>query len=239
MSKDILNTIILASSFLALFGVAEVLYHFFKVRAEFTRKMVHVGTGLLSLLFPLMLSNHWFVLFLCVSFGFILVLSIKFNLLKSINAIDRESVGSLAYPVSVYMCYFAFRYLHGPYFIFYIPILVLAISDPIAALTGKRWPIGKYTVGEDTKTLMGSGMFFLSAFFVSLIIFYFTCQRSEYIDFSSNIFYFLAVSLVVALVSAVAEAFSRKGYDNITIPGSILLIYISIRFIYHYFVEGV
>src|SRR5438309_317623 len=110
MSKEILNTIILASSFLALFGVAEVLYHFFKVRAEFTRKIVHVGTGLLSLLFPLMLSNHWYVLFLCASFGLILVLSLKFNLLKSINAIDRESVGSLAYPVSVYCSYLAFDY---------------------------------------------------------------------------------------------------------------------------------
>jgi phytol kinase len=199
--------------------VAEVLYHFFKVRAEFTRKFVHVGTGLLSLLFPLMLGNHWLVLFLCMSFGLILILSLKFNLLKSINAIDRESVGSLAYPVSVYMCYFAFEYFQNQYSVFYLPILILAICDPIAALTGKRWPVGKYKVGMDNKTLMGSTMFFLSAFFLSFIV-YFVLSQVDYDYFD------LAYYLIIALVSATTEAFSRKGYDNITIPASILMVMI-------------
>src|ERR1700741_4724092 len=101
MSKDIINTIILACSFLALFGLAEFIYHTFKVRAELTRKLVHFGTGILTLLFPVMLNNHWLVLFLCGSFALILMVSLKFNLLKSINAIDRKSHGSISYPISV------------------------------------------------------------------------------------------------------------------------------------------
>ncbi|MBI3234471.1 MAG: phosphatidate cytidylyltransferase, partial [Bacteroidetes bacterium] len=59
MNKDIINTLILSGMFLTLFGLAEVLYHFFKVKAELTRKLVHFGTGLLTFLFPLILSSHW------------------------------------------------------------------------------------------------------------------------------------------------------------------------------------
>ena len=95
LDHNIINTALLASSFLALFGIAEILYHFLKMQAELTRKIVHIGTGLLTLLFPLMLSNHWYVLFLCTSFAAILLASLRLNLLPSINAIGRKSAGSL------------------------------------------------------------------------------------------------------------------------------------------------
>ncbi|MBI3239032.1 MAG: phosphatidate cytidylyltransferase, partial [Flavobacteriia bacterium] len=62
MTTDWINAAILSVSFLALFGIAELLYHFAHVKVELTRKLVHLGTGVLTLLFPLMLSNHWFVL---------------------------------------------------------------------------------------------------------------------------------------------------------------------------------
>ena len=143
MTTDWINTAILSASFLALFGLAELLYHFAHVKVELTRKLVHLGTGALTLLFPVMLSNHWFVLLLCGSFALILIVSLRFKLLPSINAIDRVSVGSLAYPVSVYGCYLVFQAEHQHFGFFYIPILTLAICDPIAALAGKRWPLGE------------------------------------------------------------------------------------------------
>ncbi len=223
MNDDFLNTFILASSFIALFATAEILYHALKVRVEYTRKLVHVGTGLLSLLFPLVLGNHWLVLFLCISFAGILILSLKFNQLQSINAIDRESVGSLAYPVSVYSCYLAYDYYDHNYIFFYIPILILAICDPVAALTGKKWPKGKYAVGKTSKTLMGSSIFFISAF---IICFFFFIQITglEYI-------FVLTGSVVVAMVAAASEAFTEKGYDNITIPASVVSILMLFHFV--------
>lgn len=211
MSSEILNAILLAAFFLVLFAIAEVVYHFFKVKAELTRKLVHVGTGLLTLLFPVMLKNHWLVLLLCSSFALILILSLKFNLLKSINAIDRESVGSIAYPISVYGCYLAFDYFHQQYIYFYLPILILAICDPIAALIGKRWPKGKFKVGEGYKTVMGSGMFFLSACILCLC----------WLSFEG--LQLITYSFLIALVSCITEAVSKKGYDNITIPLSVLI----------------
>lgn len=225
MSGDILNSIILASSFFTLFGVAEVLYHFLKVKVELTRKFVHIGTGFLSLLFPLMLGSHWPVLFLCAGFGVILILSLKFNLLKSINAIDRESMGSLCYPVSVYFCYVAYEHYNHIYVFFYLPILILAISDPIAALTGKKWPLGKYKINKDNKTLMGSSMFFLSSFLICII--YFGYARKDNTSSPFEYSFIFICSLIIGIVSSIAEAFSRRGYDNLTVPASVLFVMIS------------
>lgn len=213
MTKDLLNTLVLAACFLALFGLAELLYHRLKVKVELSRKIVHVGTGLLTLLFPLMLSNHLFVLLLCGSFAILLICSLRFKFLPSINAIERKSVGSIAYPVSVYGCYLAYDYFGETYFYFYLPILILAISDPLAALAGKKWPIGKYKIGHETKTLMGSSMFFLSALLLVLVFF-------KPSDASGNTG---LTRVLISLVATASEALSRKGFDNISIPASVLL----------------
>ena len=216
MSLEIINSIILSISFLLLFTVAEILYHKFKVKVELTRKLVHFGTGGITMLFPIMLGNQWFVLLLCGSFAIILITSLKFNLLQSVNAIERESHGSISYPISVYGCYLAYDYSHHNYIYFYLPILILAICDPIAALTGKKWPKGKYKIRNDNKTLMGSSMFFLSALTLS-IGFYFIFQGSDFI------YPILISSFLIALTTTVTEALSSKGFDNITIPIATLL----------------
>ena len=221
MSEDLVYALILAGSFLTLFGIAEILYHFLKVQAEYTRKLVHIGTGLLTLLFPLLLSNHWWVLVLCTSFALILILSLRFSLLKSINAIDRESVGSLAYPVSVYCCFLAYVHYNELAF-FYIPVLVLAISDPIAALMGKRWPWGKFSLGKNHKSLMGTGMFFASSLLVMVTIFW--IQGTALSSFK-----LVFELLIMAAVSAFVEALSGRGIDNLTIPLSLLLCLVAFQ----------
>jgi len=217
MSRDLLNTLILAGLFLSLFGVAEFFFHIVKIKAEYTRKFVHFGTGLLTLLFPIMLKNHWLVLLLCSSFAVILILSLKLDLLKSINAIDRVSVGSIAYPVSVYGCYLAYDYFGQRYAFFYLPVLILAICDPLAALFGKKWPWGKFKIGTENKTLMGALAFSVSAaLLIILLPLIFPFLTYEPIPF-------VYVILFVPLIAAVSEALSRKGTDNLSIPASVLI----------------
>ena len=58
MKNEILNTTILAFAFLMLFALAELFNHIsLGVRAELTRKLVHFGTGVLTLLFQVMLKQ--------------------------------------------------------------------------------------------------------------------------------------------------------------------------------------
>jgi dolichol kinase len=217
MSKEIINTLLLAGSFLFLFCIAEILYHKLKMKADNTRKIVHIGTGLLTILFPLMLRNQWFVLLLCGSFALLLLLSLQFNLLPSINAIDRITYGSLLYPVAVYCCYLAYNYFHNNLLFFYLPVLTMAICDPMAAFAGKRWSYGKFYVRHDRKTITGSSAFFLSSIVLTVLLFYFF----SYDNFQINV---LPIALLIASAATLTEALSTKGLDNITIPACVVLI---------------
>ena len=215
MSQNIFHTLILGGAFLLLFAFGELLYRKFKLRAEVTRKVVHVITGLLTLLFPPLLSNHWFVMALCGSFLLILLISIPFKLLPSINAVQRSTRGSFIYPIVVYCCYLLFSY-YDNYSLYYIPILILAICDPIAEMTGKTWPYGKYTIMGHTKTLMGSAGFFVAALLTTLFIIY----LNHNIESSRPLF----LALIVAFFTTIAEGLAQKGYDNLSIPAAAVAV---------------
>lgn len=231
--KELIHTSWLALTFLLLFGMAEVLYHFLKVKAEYTRKFVHFGTGVLTLLFPIYLNNPWLVLFLCGSFAIILLVSLKYKLLPSINAIERKSYGSLCYPLAVFFCYLFYDWYQmnpqatGGYLIFYLPILILAISDPLAALVGRKFPYGVYKVGCGYKTIMGSTVFFLSAFAISLV---FISGFSAIEPFNLRAV-FMAIG--ISLITTFAESISKNGMDNLYIPLSgTVITYLMLTFLH-------
>lgn len=215
MSPGMIHTLYLACCFLALFGIGELLYHKASWKAEATRKIVHIGTGLLALTFPVLLADHRYVLLLCSSFLVLLLLSIRWRLLPSINAIGRKSAGSLAYPFAVYGCYLVFDYYNHQYIYYYLPILILGLCDPAAAFAGKKFPAGKYSIRSESKTAMGSLTFFVTATILSFAFFAATTP-----SFSDG--YVILKCLIIALLAAFAEAVSSKGYDNITIPAAVL-----------------
>lgn len=232
MLNQIEITAIYSSAFLCLFALGDILYYFLKLKAETTRKFVHVFTGLICFSFPLFITTHWSVLFLTISFGLILIFSIRFNLLKSINAVDRKTAGSYLFPISIYVMYLSYAFLGrgssdavnitwestyalqgilsdtaGIYY--FLPLLVFSISDPLAAIVGHRWPFGKYSVKTDGKTLAGSLAFFVSAFIVSLL---FTTHQFASLSYS------ILIALLIALATTAAEGVSQKGFDNLFVP---------------------
>jgi len=220
---ELIRTLAYAGFFLILFGIAELLYHCGKVQVEITRKIVHLGTGLITLSLPLFLETHWSVLILAVSFVVVLGISKKLDLLKSINSIDRFSRGSVLYPIIIYVTYWTFTLFDDVLF-FYLPILILAICDPIAALTGKRWPLGKYTIWNETKTIMGSGCFFLSCFVLTFI--FAIPLRDNWIEIAM-------ITLFISLFTTLAEAFSQKGWDNLFIPLTVTATLLASQYLFH------
>ncbi|HXC05937.1 MAG TPA: phosphatidate cytidylyltransferase, partial [Bacteroidia bacterium] len=133
------------------------------------------------------------------------------------HAIDRQSYGSFAYPVAVYVCFLAYQYSGNNLLFFYLPVLTLAICDPLAALCGRRWPRGPYRIGQGHKSLMGSSMFFLSSTLLTLLF----LARMSVIAGSLPM---LGMAVTVSLTATLAEAFSGRGLDNVTIPLAVLFI---------------
>ena len=213
----------LSGSFLALFLIAELLYRFAHVRAEYTRKLVHACTGLLTLLFPLFLVEIWQVLVLCGSFLALLLLSLRTGWLPSINAVERKTAGSWLYPVIVSLCFIFYRNmsgvdqpLFGPLYYFYTPLLLLAFCDPVAALAGGYWR-KRHPETAPGKTFAGSFSFFGLAAII--------CIASS-ATFTRHLLpsgYFVATGIAIAYATTLVERFSDGGWDNFTIPAAAML----------------
>lgn len=211
MNQELIHCAWLSASFLALFAIGELLYHVFHVQAEFTRKWSHIGTGILTLLFPIFFTSHWYVLLMCSSFALLLILSIRYGFLKSINAVERETVGSICYPLSVYIAFLVYEW-QGSILTFYVPILILAIADPMAAFVGKTWPWKPFHLFGQSKTMAGSMAFAITAFFVVFSLVYPVWVS---MNFDSKYLFSL---IGLAIWSSAIEAISAKGWDNLTIP---------------------
>lgn len=228
MMQDWLILFELSMLFVALFIAAEILYHVSNVRAEYTRKIVHTGTGALTLLFPVCFHHLWQVIVICTAFLILLTGSMRLGFLKSINAVNRKTSGSILYPVIVVLVFAFYMYVqHQPLIFdrllyFYLPILLMAICDPIAALAG-GWYKRSHPLSVG-KTWAGSVSFLIVAFLLSLILYnIFSIQLS-------SVYVFLCAA-VTAVITMLAERLSSKGWDNFTIPAVVVVFLYSIELI--------
>jgi dolichol kinase len=206
MTPILFTFIALSACFLALFAFAELLYRVFNVQAEYTRKIVHIGTGILTLLFPMYFTSTWQVTLLCITFLAVLYISERIGLLPSINNVGRKTVGSLLYPIVVIIV-FAFYRFNGLLY-FYLPILAMAIGDPVAALVGN---VAKHET-KGTKTNKGTISFFIVVSVVSAMLMY-VLNDERY-----SIGELVAFAIPLAVLTAIAERVTGGGWDNFTIP---------------------
>lgn len=197
----------------------ELYYRRLKVKGEITRKFAHFSATLATVPFPYMFSTHWHILVLALLFFALLFVTQYSKKLKSIHDIERKSIGSYLLPLSIYLTFLISYWLENN-ILYIMPMLILAICDPVAAIMGinfkklnGRIKIFGYKLN---KTWYGTTAFLLSSFAISIIALYF--YRGV---FDLKTFW---LSIVIAVVSALAELMSWRGSDNLSIPLSVVLI---------------
>ena len=211
----VLSLGIFAFSFLCLFGVGEILKEKLKIESEYTRKLIHLITGLIVLLFPFYFSNPISVFLLCSSFLILLSMSKKHKMLNSINGIKRKSYGSEYYPISVFICFLVYYFQQNIVY-YYLPILILAIADPLAAIVGMKTQFIKFKLGGEYKTIGGSIAFIFVALIITTLTFY-----------SLDLKVTIGSVLIISIITTMVEAISKKGSDNLWIPiSTIISIYL-------------
>ncbi len=216
------NVLIISLAYLAgislLLLLNEVNYRWFRIKGEYTRKMAHVVATLATLPFPFLFSSHWYVLVLAALFFGVLWFTQKSQHLNSIHDIRRKSYGSFLLPVAIYVTFLIYTNTGNPV-MYILPITILAICDPVAALAGmsvKRYNRKLTLPGHNSqKTLIGSLAFFASSALISAVVLFWS-QSSE-----PNTIYRMVIA--IALFSTLAELFSWRGSDNLTIPLSVQL----------------
>lgn len=216
MASQIVLTLIFLIAYILLLVFNEMIYKRLGMKGEITRKFAHFTATLSTITFPYLFDDHWYVLALSVITFILLFVSHAYKYLKSIHDIKRISVGSYMLPVAVYIT-FLISFKLEERLLFILPMLVLAICDPIAGILGinlqqynHRIKIFRWKL---QKTWLGSLSFLISCFTISIIALFF-----YYEVFDLKTFW---LALIISITGTLAEMLSWRGTDNLVIPLSV------------------
>lgn len=221
MVNQIALTLIFLIAFILLLTFTELTYRRLGLKGEITRKFAHFAATLSTITFPYLFTDHWYVLILAIFFFLLLFISRHGTQLKSIHDIDRKSVGSYMLPAAIYLTFLIYIKTGEDEKLFFIlPMLVLAICDPVAGILGLNFQNHNHRINvfgtKLKKTYLGSGSFLISSFIISIFALYFNRMI-----FDLKTFW---LALGIAVLSTMAEMFSWRGTDNLFIPLSVLLM---------------
>ncbi len=188
------------------------------IGCELRRKTLHIVVGLAALLFPLMLTETWMVI---GALSLVVAWMLSVRHVPALNSLfgcvlhsaGRKSHGEIWFAIAV-----AGLLLSSPEnpALYVVPILVLTVSDALAAIIGRSWPAGRMTGLAKGKTVSGSCAFFLSAFLISVCaVGIFTVLPGSRV---------LVISIAVAGLTCLTEAVCSRGLDNLAVPAVAWLI---------------
>jgi phytol kinase len=183
-----------------------------QLKTQFIRKLTHIVTGLIGSSFPFYLTLNQ-IITLSVLF-FILMFVAKLKKMLVLNNIERVSWGEVYFPISVGICALISLPEHTSAFV--AGILTLTFSDSLANIVGSTYPIKKFTMNGQTKSVGG----FLACFLTSLVLFAILLQPS------TGSWYLIPV---FALAVGLVEFVSTHGTDNITVPVAATLLSLMLK----------
>lgn len=208
---DLVPTLLFGLTLLVFVGVGEAM-RALGVRAEVSRRFVHAATGLAVAFCPAFFSSPVGIYVLAVLFVGVNVIAVRRKLFLGMHGIERETWGTVAFPLALIAALFLCWTLDtGRVYILQTAFLVLAVSDPLAAWVGERWPKGAYRVNGQTKTLAGSVVFVASA--AGMVATGWVLWGPE-VDGLGVV---VAGAVVAAGLATAAEALGTKGWDNLWI----------------------
>lgn len=218
MKQQLLVTGSFALGFLFILYLSEYIYQRLRIQPEYTRKFAHTSACLGSLLFPLWIHSHWYILLLGLIFFLVLYLTKRQKKASSIHGVQRQTMGSYLLPAAIYLSFFLQeQFQHELYFI--LPILILGISDPLAGALGTAFRKNTREIHlfglSLHKTYLGSSAFLLSAWMITML-----SLSAWGWPFGKSLY----VSLLLAFVATMVELISSRGLDNLTVPLSVIFL---------------
>lgn len=207
LAGELVRLALVLAAYGALFAVAEAWRRRFAPPVEWTRKLVHLGGGVVSATFPWLFAHTWPVLVMAAGALAVFAIGRRSGALRSVTAVERSSRGEAWFPIGVALLFLVARQDR----VFWIIALsALVLSDTAAALIGRSYGRLGYRVGEDRRSLEGSGVFLL----VTFLAVHATLLLATPIDRAAS----LLVAAQIALLVTSFEAISMRGNDNVVVP---------------------
>ena len=161
--RDLPSAVAIIAAFALIFGFAEAWRLWRHPPVEFTRKFVHVASGVVAISLAWLIESPITLALLCAGFAIVLGVTQRLGLLQSVHAVARRSLGGVYSPLAIFATFWIGTSTGHPEF-YVIAILVLAVSDSLASLVGSNYGVMTFLVQDDRKSVEGSLFFFITTF---------------------------------------------------------------------------
>jgi len=179
--------------------------------AEHTRKLAHVGSGLIAAAFPWLFSSALSVGVVTGGFAVFMAVTDRQGLLLSVHAVARRTSGGAFFPCGVALAFLASA-RPAP---FVSAMLVLAVGDAAAALVGRRYGRHAHRFGCAVRSVEGSAALFLT----TVVVVTSALRILDRLPPAGA----LAWGLAVAALATMIEIAAQDGSDNLLLPVAVAL----------------
>lgn len=211
-----LGFILCLAYILTIIGVAELLRRRRGYDSGFTRKVIHIGVGMMIWLVPFLFTTPWPFVVACVMFMIINLIDWRYGLIGSMQSRHRSNLGTVYFPLAAAVV--ALIFWDAP------PLMVAALmpltwGDGIAPVIGAAYGRRVYRVHTSTRTVEGSAGFFVAGFIFTWLALWVMPGTPEISPVGA-----ILPALVIMAVTTVIEAFSIWGLDNLTVTAAAIII---------------
>ena len=177
---------------------------------ELSRKILHIMVGNIAFILPIFETKEIMAFIAAGPFIFFTFLMSPYTPIKSIRgktSTAGHGMGLVYYSITwTILAYLFFNDM----VVIAIGILAMSYGDGFASIIGVRYGKKKYKIFGDEKSYIGSIAMFVFTFFTFLIaILYYNISISIYLIF---------ILLFIALIAALVEGLTPRGFDNLSVP---------------------
>jgi dolichol kinase len=191
----------LSVGYLVVVLAIEILKRKRKVSSEITRRLIHIFSGVYTVLDYFLLPAAWLIALITLSL-IVMAISQRYGWFSSIHDVKRRTYGEIFLPIGTLLTY---AISQGRPEIFIPSIFIMTFADSFAGLTSDL-------LKKERKVFQGSIVFFVVAFLLLV----------ENTDLS------LGHIWLAALVVTLVERFSPLGTDNATVPVATALLLLTL-----------
>ncbi|MDA0242545.1 MAG: hypothetical protein OT477_03950 [Chloroflexi bacterium] len=200
----------------AIIGTAELLRRQRGYSTDFTRKVVHIGVGMMSWFLPFLFDNPWPFVAASAVFVVINFLDWRYGFFLAMASKDRHNLGTVYFPIAAAVV--ALIFWEQP------PLMVAALmpltwGDGLAPVVGRAYGRHPYTVFGHTRTYQGSLGFFVGGLLFTWLALWLMPGGPDISPLMA-----LSAAVVISLATSLTEAVSVWGLDNLTITAVAILI---------------
>ncbi len=197
-------------------GLAEVMRRWRGFQPGFTRKVIHIGVGMLSWIVPFIFDAPWYFVTACLFFAGLTFFDWRFKLFAAMASSDASNLGTVYFPLAAAAV--AIIFWDNP------PLMVAALmpltwGDGIAPVIGRAFGKNQYTVFGHTRTLQGSAAFFVFGLFFTWLALWLIPGPTPIDPLTA-----ILPALLIMSVTTLIEAVSIWGLDNITITAAAVAV---------------